>query len=400
MRPADLVSLGALTTLVPRAVLDEAIGVLGAQEQRVRKLPAHVVVYLLMALCLYADDDYERVAEKLAGVMSYGGGSRWRAPTRGAITQARQRLGAAPVQEVFARLAQPVATASTPDAFLGRWRLMTVDAFGLDVPDTPANVEEFGGRDPRGALPRAHVVAISERASRAPVAADIVRRPMPGPTLPPTLYRQLTRTMLVLADQGFYSYDAWRLARASGAELLWSTPVDLCPEHVRDLADGSWLGLIADRGLGLPRMAQLRSAARASEELDPAEASVVRVVDYVLPAATAREVHLCTSLLDPADATAREVAGTWQRWRDEKEAARSPARPNGSRVLRSRSPELVRQEIWALLLTHWAQSALMCRAVTNTGVGPFPVEIQSALRLSKRRRHVLSACDGLAKSLG
>ncbi|MFI1828276.1 IS4 family transposase [Streptomyces sp. NPDC020412] len=395
MRPADLVSLGALTTLVPRAVLDEAIGVLGAQEQRVRKLPAHVVVYLLMGLCLYPDDDYERVAEKLAGVMSYGSEGRWQAPTRGAITQARQRLGAAPVREVFARLAQPVATAATPDAFLGRWRMMTVDAFGLHVPDTPANVEEFGGRGPR-----AHVVAIGERASGAPVAADIVPRPLNGATHALSLYRQLTRTMLVLADQGFYSYDGWRSARASGAELLWSTPPDVCPEHVRDLADGSWHGLIAERGASRRRVEELRTAARAGEGVDPAEASVVRVVDYVLPAAECREVHLVTSLLDPADATAKEAADAWQRWRDENETAPATARPNGSRVLRSRSPELVRQEVWALLLTHWAQSALMCRAVTNAGIGPVPAAFRSSLRLSKRRRHVSKACDGLAKFPG
>ncbi|MFJ5156415.1 transposase domain-containing protein [Streptomyces sp. NPDC088353] len=112
-RLTDLVSLGALTSLVPRSVLDEAIAVTEAYEQRVRKLPAHVVVYLLMALCLYADDDYEEVAEKLTGMLSYLPGSRWQAPTRGAITQARQRLGPEPVKEAFVQVARPAATPAT-----------------------------------------------------------------------------------------------------------------------------------------------------------------------------------------------------------------------------------------------------------------------------------------------
>ncbi|WP_411088519.1 transposase domain-containing protein [Streptomyces sp. 061-3] len=91
-----------MTTLVPRVVLDEAIAVTGAHEVRVLKLPAHAVVYLLMALCLYGDDDYEEVAEKLTGMLSCLSGSRWQTPNRGAITQARQRLGPEPAKEVFA----------------------------------------------------------------------------------------------------------------------------------------------------------------------------------------------------------------------------------------------------------------------------------------------------------
>ncbi len=119
-----------------------------------RKLPAHVVVHLLMALCLFSEDDYEEVAEKLTRMLASVPGSRWEPPTRGAVTQARQRLG----------------------AWLGRWRLMAIDGFVLDLPDTPANVEEFP-KDSAGSyktvFPQARVVAISECASHAIVAADV-----------------------------------------------------------------------------------------------------------------------------------------------------------------------------------------------------------------------------------
>ncbi|MFC6578126.1 transposase domain-containing protein [Planomonospora parontospora] len=92
-RLTDLVGLGALTSLVPRQVLDEAIELHGCREERVRKLPAHVVVYLLMALCLFADDDYEEVAEKLTGLLAAMPGSQWEPPTRGAVTQVPTEVG-------------------------------------------------------------------------------------------------------------------------------------------------------------------------------------------------------------------------------------------------------------------------------------------------------------------
>ncbi|SDL51177.1 Insertion element 4 transposase N-terminal [Nonomuraea maritima] len=132
----DPVGLGALTSLMPRQILDEAIELHGCREERVRKLPAHVVVYLLMALCLFADDDYEEVAEKLTGLLAAMRGSWWEPPTRGAVTRARQRLGTEVVREVFERVACPAATRATAGAWLGPWRLMAIDGFTLDLPDT------------------------------------------------------------------------------------------------------------------------------------------------------------------------------------------------------------------------------------------------------------------------
>lgn len=295
-------SLGTLTALVLRAVLDEAIAVTGAHEVRVRKLPAHVVVYLLMALCLYADDDDEEVAEKLTGMLSYLPGSCWQAPTRGAVTQARQWLGPEPVKEVFAQVARPVATAATPGAFLGRWRVMALDGFVLGLPDTPSNVDEFG-KDSAGGddtvFPQARVVAISECASHAPVAADIADCWAGEQTLTYSLYEQLTANRLLTADRGFYSFDAWRQARPSGAELLWRISAGLRLDHLSDLFDGSWLALITEPRLRTSRKEKLRATARAGKDLDLSEAIVVRVVDYTVPDRDGEEIHLLTTLLDP-----------------------------------------------------------------------------------------------------
>jgi len=137
----DWVSLGVLASSVPRDVVDDAIVVTGKGARRAGgKLPPHVMVYFVMALALFADDDYAEVAARLAGTLR--GWQCWdqeRDPTPGAITQARQRLGPEPVAEVFRQVAVPVAGLDTIGAFLGPWRLMSVDGTELDVPDTPAN---------------------------------------------------------------------------------------------------------------------------------------------------------------------------------------------------------------------------------------------------------------------
>ncbi|PZH09240.1 IS4 family transposase [Streptomyces sp. NTH33] len=389
VRPTDLVSLGALTTLVPRSVLDEAIAVTEAHEVRVRKLPAHVVVYLLMALCLYADDDYEEVAEKLTGMLSYLPGSRWQAPTRGAITQARQRLGPEPVKEVFAQVAVPAASADTLGAFLGRWRVMAIDGFVLDLPDTPANIEEFG-KDSAGGdetiFPQARVVAISECASHAPIAADLAGCWASEQTIAFSLYEQLTPGMLLTADRGFYGFDAWRQARASGAELLWRISASLRLDHLKDLPDGSWLALITKPRLRMSRKEKLRAAARAGAELDPAEAIVVRVIDYTVPDRDGEEIHLLTSILDPSDATAHQLAACYgQRWEAETGIDQLKTHLRGpGKILRSRTPELVYQEIWAYLLTQWALCTLMCRAATNAGIDPDRVKFLGTVRIVRR----------------
>src|SRR3984957_5576876 len=165
----DWVSLGVLASSVPRDVVDDAIAEAG-------KLPPHVMVYFVMALALFADDDYEEVAARLTQILRGWGcwDADWEAPTRGGITQARQRLGPEPLAGVFSQVAVPVAGLDTIGAFLGPWRLMSMDGMEWDVPETEANRAAFGlrgGSEGPGAYPRIRVVTVSECASHAAVLA-------------------------------------------------------------------------------------------------------------------------------------------------------------------------------------------------------------------------------------
>jgi hypothetical protein len=141
------VSLGVLASWVPRDAVDDAAGKTGKGARRAGgKLPPHVMVYFVMALALFADEDYEEVAARLAETLR--GWGCWddagEVPASGGITQARQRLGAEPMAELFAQVAVPVAEEETRGAVLGAWRLRAIGGFGWDVPATEKNAAAFG----------------------------------------------------------------------------------------------------------------------------------------------------------------------------------------------------------------------------------------------------------------
>jgi hypothetical protein len=145
-RLTDWISLGVLASWVPRDAVDEAIEETGKGARRAGgKLPPHVMVYLVMALALFADDDYEEVAARLAETLQGWGcwDESWEVPTSGGITQARRRLGYEPVRELFSQVAVPVAEEETQGAFLGP-RLMAIDGFEWDAPATLENIAAFG----------------------------------------------------------------------------------------------------------------------------------------------------------------------------------------------------------------------------------------------------------------
>ncbi|HEX4099229.1 MAG TPA: transposase domain-containing protein [Pseudonocardiaceae bacterium] len=178
-RWADQVSLGVLASSVARDVIDDVVASCGRGAKRSDgKLPPHVMVYFAMAMALFAEDDYEEVAARLAGTLGAWKcwDARWGPPTSGGITRARERLGCEPLRDIFAQVAVPVADPLTRGAFLGRWRLMAIDGFEWDAPDTPRNAAAFGypggGKD-RAAFPKARVVSISECGSHAVVGAEI-----------------------------------------------------------------------------------------------------------------------------------------------------------------------------------------------------------------------------------
>jgi hypothetical protein len=407
VRP-DQVSLGVLVSAVPRDAVDAAVAACGVGERRSGgKLPAHVMAYLTMAMCLFAQDDYEEVATKVTGSLSRWGcwDASWSVPTASGITQARKRLGPKVLAEVFEQVAGPVATRSTRGAWLREWRLLAIDGFEVDVPDTKGNAAEFGyagsGAN-RSAFPKARVVALAECGPHAFLAAAPGSYATGEKTLANRLYQRLRRDELLTADRNFYSFQAWDLASRSGAALLWRAPTQLLLPVVKVLADGTYLSVLINPSIrGARRRAAILATATQianadtgadaqAAELDPAEAHLVRVVEYDVPDregnGTGELIVLLSTILDPAEARADELAAAYhQRWEEEtgNDQLKTHLRGPGE-ILRSRLPELVYQEIWAWLLVHHALAELTTRAAEAADLDPDRISFTRVLRIARR----------------
>ena len=397
-RLADQVSLGVLAAWVPRDAVDEAVAAAGRRALRSDgKLPPHVMVYFAMALALFADDDYEEVAARLAGTLAGWGcwDREWQVPTSGGITQARQRLGWEPLADLFGRVAVPAAGELTPGAFLGRWRLMAIDGTEWDVPDTAANAAEFGrrrgGKGAVAAFPKARMVSISECGSHAMVAAAIGGKGTGEQRLARQLYPGLEQDWLLIADRNFYSWADWSAAASTGAALLWRVKSSLGLPVLEALPDGSYRSVLISRAIDprSPAGRQLTGAARAGQDLDPGQARYVRVIKY--QAGNGEPIVLITTITDHRDAGAAELAQAYhERWEHETAHAQLKTSLRGpGRILRSKSPDMVRQEIYGYLLTHYALSALICAAATEAGLDPDRVRFTRTVRII--RRHATAA---------
>ena len=380
-RLSDLVSVGVLTRVFPPGLVDEVIAQAGRTEQRHRSLPARVMAYFSIGMALYSEGSYEDVLAQLTDGLSWASGwqEEYRPPSKSAIFQARARLGSEPLAALFARVATPLGTDAMPGVWLAGRRLVAVDGCCLDVADTSVNAEFFGrpgvNKGEQAAFPQARLVALAECGTHAMFAAQVGPYTQSEATLTGALLDRLEPGMLVLADRGFFSYALWRKAIGTGADLLWrirTDPAGPKPQHLRDLEDGSWL-------------AHLRRATPAAARRQ--EPLLVRVIDYRIDDGRENTTgyRLFTTILDPATATAAELAAAYtQRWEIELAFDELKTHQRGPRsVLRSKSPDLALQEIWGHLCCHYAIRSLMTQAAGHAGHDPDRVSFVAALRITR-----------------
>jgi hypothetical protein len=389
IRLTDRIEIGVLTRLLPRDLVDEVIAETGRREQRRRLLPARVVVYYVLALCLFFDEGYEEVMRRLAGGLRFMSSwcAEWAVPTTGAICQARQRLGAEPLRLLFERVAVPMARAGTPGAWLGGRRLMAIDGFVLEVADTASNEAEFGrsGSGKYTPFPQVRIVGLGECGTHAIVAAALGGFRTAERELARTLLPDLEPGMLMLADRGFYSYRLWEEAMGTGADLLWRVPATLGLRVVQALPDGSYLSFLPDPVVRQRRNVQ-KNKGRYVEELTGIP---VRVVEYEIEGRAGSDEIFClvTTITDPQDVPAAELAAAYrERWEFETSLDELEIHQRGrGRILRSKSAEMVKQEIWALLLTHYAIRDLICQAAEETDIDPDRLSFIRSLRVIRRQ---------------
>ena len=377
-RLSDLVSVGVLMKVFPPEVVDAVIAECGRTEQRRRSLPARSMAYFAMGMALHSEGSYEDVLALISDGVSWA--ERVDGPVRlankAAISHARDRLGAEPMAKLFDRVAQPLAVKDTPGCWLAGRRVVAIDGTCLDLADTPANDEFFGRpgvmKGERSAFPQARVVALAECGTHVIFDAVIGPYTTSENVLAAELVGRLQPKMLCVADRGFYSFEMWQKAAATGADLLWRMKDNINLEPVKVLPDGSWL-------------AEVFHSTRDTKRQHPTK---VRVIEYTID--DGREptgpFRLITTLVDHRKTPALELAGAYvQRWEIETAFDELKTHQRGPRsVLRSKSPELVTQEIWGHLCCHYAIRTLMFDAAAHAGRDPDRVSFVAALRISRR----------------
>jgi len=375
---SDLVSLGVLTRVFPPEVVDRVIAACGRTEQRRRSLPARSMAYFAMGMAMHSDGSYEDVLALISDGLAWveRSDTSGRLANKAAISHARDRLGPEPMAALFAEIAQPLAEPGTPGCFVAGRRLVAIDGTCLDLADSPVNDAFFGRpgvmKGERSAFPQARVVALAECGTHAMFDAVVGPYTASENALARALLAKLTPGMCCLADRGFYSFEAWQQAASTGADLLWRVKDNLKLEATKDLADGSFLAEVFD-------------SVKDRQRRDPVTVRVIEysVVDGRDPTGPFR---LITTILDPEEAPALDLAGAYtERWEIETSFDELKTHQRGPRsVLRSRSPELVFQEIWGHLCCHYAIRTLMFDAAREAGRDPDRVSFVAALRISRR----------------
>jgi hypothetical protein len=377
---AHLISTGVLASVCPRALIDEVLATTGKASQRERLLPAPAVVYYVMALALWREAPLEEVLRVVCEGLAWMGGDQVHVVQAGksGISQARTRLGSEVMEQLAQRVLRPIARPQAKGAWYRELRLMALDGSCMDVADTPGNADYFGyPASSRGdtAFPQARVLALVECGTHVVTAASVAEYQVSEQEMAAALLpAKLAPDMLVMADRNFYGFKLWQLACASGAKMLWRVKSNLILAPEQELPDGSYLSTVYD----------------SEDDRQRKRGMKVRVIEYTL-ANSATPVQdsyrLITNILDPGMAPMLELAGVYhERWEAESVFDEFKTHMGASStVLRSKTPNLVEQELWGLLMAHFAIRQLMDQAAWQQELDPDRLSFVHALRVVKRK---------------
>ncbi len=385
-RVTDYISLGVVAKTFP---LEQVQGILretGRESIRQRQLPAHVVFYYVIALALFSQVSYGEVLRCLVEGLGWLGDSsaqRIRRTGRSAISMARARLGAEPLRRMVERATGPIAGRETRGAWYRDWRLVSIDGTTLDLADTVANEEAFGrpgASRGKSAFPQLRMVSLIENGTHVLFGTRWGRYRESENRLAVSVLKHLEAGMLCLADRGFFGYAQWKRAASMGADLLWRVKKNAILPCDRRLADGSYLS---------------RIYASTKDRRHNRGALIVRVVEYTLEGVEDGEplYRLITTVLDDQKAPAEDLAALYHdRWEIETAFDEFKTHLRGRQaVLRSKTPELVEQELYGFLLAHFAIRGLMHEAALKADLDPDRLSFLHTVRVVRRKLPVFAA---------
>jgi hypothetical protein len=384
-RITDYISLGVITKTFPLSSIGPVLSNTGKSSIRQRDLPAQVVVYYVIALALYMQSSYREVLRCLLEAVQW-----LRDPSLGVrvagksgISQARTRLGWEPLRQLHDELVKPVAVPNTRGAWYRSSRLVSLDGSTLDVADEKANEEAFsrpGASRGSSAYPQIRFVSLVENGTHVLFGSQMDSYRTSEITLAKAVLPRMRSGMLCLADRNFFGFELWKLAQATGADLLWRMKKNMRMAREKLLADGSYLSHV------YPSERDWRHKTNGI---------LLRVIDYRLEGIEGSEpiYRLATTVLDPGKAPAGELAALYhERWEIETAFDELKTHLRGAKiVLRSKTPDLVRQEFYGLLMAHFAIRGLMHEAALNADEDPDRLSFLHAVRVIRRKMAVYGA---------
>lgn len=369
-REKDLEGLGLLDVAFPlkevRAILAET----ERESRRKRKLPAVLMVYYSIALGLMCAVGARGVLRHLLAEWREDEPVRGPLATDSAITQARQRLGIEPLKRLFSRVVRPFAPKWLAAAWYRTWRVVSLDGSTVRLLDTDENEARFGrppAKKGTTAYPQMRLVGLLENGTRILFAVATGAYRTGENVLARQVVASLRAGMLCIADRGFFGYELWDQAHATGADLLWRIKSTVHPRDVERLPDGSYRARIG-------RRKNLRE---------------VRLIQFRLTFASGRfeDYRLLTTILDYRRAPAEELGRLYgKRWTIETMLEELKVRIGGPKLLlRSATPDLVEQDVYGLLLAHFGVRHEMLAAARQDNLDPAEYSFSGALAVIIRR---------------
>jgi Insertion element 4 transposase N-terminal/Transposase DDE domain len=392
-RLPDRIGIGVLAKVFPPELVDRVVDEAGVREQRKRVLPARVVVYLLLAMVLFSGSGYGQVWDRLVRGLEWARTFRVRVtlgmqPSPAAISLARRRLGWQVMEKLLEAVAGPLAGEEQDTAYVAGMRLVAIDGMCLDVPATDENGAEFGypGNDAGpGPFPQVRVVGLGECGTRAVLGAELSPLSAGEQPLALKLLARLSRGDLVLADRNFLSHGLLRAFTDAGLHVLWRVKSDVDLPVLEVLPDGTWLSRIADPA------ASKRMRRKGADPRD-IPGILVRVIEYSVTSDDGSEVSetftLVTDIADPDALSAQQAAAAYaRRWELETcfDELETSLRGGAAVVLRSQSPPMIRQEIYAMLCCYQAIRTLISHAADDAGLDPLRISFTAAREAIRSR---------------
>jgi hypothetical protein len=367
--------LGELTRVVPFEMVDAVLADCGSVQRRVRKLPARVVVYLLLAAALFEPIGYLGVWRKLTGALDGAGVAK---VTAAALWQARTRLGPAPLRALFDLLRGSAAAPRTSGSWWRGLLVCAIDGTVLDVADTPGHRARLGKQDNQYSIagyPQIRLVALVACGTRAIIDAVFGPTADGESTYVTGLLRSLHQGMIVLLDRGLSGNVLLAAVTGTGAGFLARLSASRKPPVLHRLPDGSFLSVLG----GVQ----------------------VRIIECQITISTTAGsqtgiYRLATTLLDHHRYPAFELVTLYhQRWEIESAYFEIKKTMLGRRVLRARTLPGITQEIYALL-TVYQMIRIAITDATSTSPGTDPDRASFSVALQAARDQVIQAANVIA----